>query len=485
MASIIEIKGNKCHILNESDFLFLEGLDLELSFKIQGAEYSKAYRSGRWNGRKRLMTNNLYFSLGLLPRVLDFYKSENKEVEVIDLNKYQELNPKDIFPRLKEINKTPRYYQIDAAAEAIKQKRGIIRACTGSGKTLTAALIIAQIGRKAIFYVIGKDLLWQTHKLFENIFQIPIGMIGDGICNIQDITVASIWSVCRAFGGGKAAITVNDDEGIGKEKALKEEWNEAIKLMVHSSSCNILDECHIAASDTMQLIGNEMCGEYSIGLSASPIRDDGQNLLTESIFGRIIVNTSASELIEKKYLVKPVIKFISVPKPKVFFSNYREIYKSYIVNNPERNELIIRAGISLVEQDFITMILYKEIAHGKLLYNEFVSKNMYCHILSGNDSTDVRKKVIEEILTGKCKLVLASSIFDIGIDLPNLSGLVLAGGGKSSIRAIQRIGRVIRSSPGKEMAAIIDFKDSVKYLREHSQIRRRIYESEPGFEIEF
>ena len=52
--------------------------------------------------------------------------------------------------------------------------------------------------------------------------------------------------------------------------------------------------------------------------------------------------------------------------------------------------------------------------------------------------------------------LIASKIFDQGVDIPNLDALVLAGSGKSSGRALQRIGRVIRNAPGKKKAIVVE-----------------------------
>jgi superfamily II DNA or RNA helicase len=82
--------------------------------------------------------------------------------------------------------------------------------------------------------------------------------------------------------------------------------------------------------------------------------------------------------------------------------------------------------------------------------------------------------VKEKITSGKIKCIVASTIYDIGVDLPILSGLIIAGGGKSSVRALQRVGRVIRLHPSKKQAAIIDFADQAPYLLEHSERRRDI-----------
>ena len=48
---------------------------------------------------------------------------------------------------------------------------------------------------------------------------------------------------------------------------------------------------------------------------------------------------------------------------------------------------------------------------------------------------------------------------------------------------MQRIGRVIRRADGKEKAIVVEFFDNCKYLREHSESRIKVYESEPGFKM--
>ena len=86
---------------------------------------------------------------------------------------------------------------------------------------------------------------------------------------------------------------------------------------------------------------------------------------------------------------------------------------------------------------------------------------------------------------GKLDVLIASKIFDQGVDIPELDALILAGSGKSSGRALQRIGRVIRKNDGKSIAIVVDFYDNAKYLRDHSEIRRKVYETEPAFSIKF
>jgi len=159
------------------------------------------------------------------------------------------------------------------------------------------------------------------------------------------------------------------------------------------------------------------------------------------------------------------------------------VYKEYITENIIRNNLIINNTKELLTKNYQVLVLFKHLQHGKNLCELFDKQNITYEYLSGSDPLEKRMKVKENLLSKKSNLVLASSIFDIGVDISSLSALILTGGGKSSIRALQRIGRVIRKFPGKKFAAIVDFYDDVKFLKTHSKKRYKIYSTETGFKI--
>lgn len=474
---------NSCKIVEEEDEELLGELDRELSFKILGAEFSQAYKGYvnelgefvSWDGKRHLLSETGKFPVGLLPRVMDFYASKKCHPNIIDERPQLAAPvPIDISNNLRAIGKKARSYQEFAAEKAIESDRGIIRLATGGGKTLIAALITAKLGKPTIVYVIGKDLLYQLQEFFSQIFDEPIGIIGDGKCEIKNINIATVWSVGQALGlKGKATL---DDEDASEKKIDPDKFRK-IKEMLLNTSVHIMDECHLAACDTVQIIAKNIKAEYVYGMSASPWRDDGADMLIEAFLGRKIVDISARDLIRQGYLVQPNIRFLA-PKPYEFKSGkYPRVYSKYIVENEQRNGMIIRATNSMVEQGFVPLVLFHTIKHGDVLFDQ-LKKSVPTALLSGKDSSKQREKIKKELEDGKIKCVVASKIFDIGVDLPILSGLVIAGAGKSSVRALQRIGRVIRPFPGKKMSAIIEFYDQAPYLSEHAEIRKCIYETE-------
>lgn len=478
-AKLVESTNNKFNRL----------IDKELSFLVPGAQYSPAYKgfysSGgqfvKWDGKKHLLKADLSFPIGLTERVLNLAKLENISLGVEDRrtkSSYQELS---ILSRLEELKKTPFPYQLDILAAAEKKEHGIIRLATGGGKTLVAALMTAKFNSSTVIYVIGKDLLHQIYNFFVSIFgSSVVGLIGDGECEIKDITIASVWTVGQALGIKKNKILLDEEED---EKNVSEDKYQDIKNFISSAKIHLFDECHIASCDTIQTIVENINPERLYGLSASPWRDDGSDLLIEAALGKNLIDISATYLIREGYLVQPKIKFLRVPGPtEKLKKNYQAIYKAYITDNQVRNEYVLKAAEQLIKLNCQSLILYREIQHGKKLY-EMLSKHLPIALLSGKDSQDIREKAKEDLTTGKISAILASTIFDIGVDIPSASGLVTAGGGKSSVRALQRIGRVIRSFPEKKCAYVYDFLDQAHYLQQHSEQRKRVYELEPGFKV--
>lgn len=485
----ILIRGNTSQITEESDANHVLALDKHLSFYVQGAEHTAAFRGFfnrdgdfvKWDGFKKLLTPTLQFPTGLLERVKDFYTTAGKTFELVDKRAAKSIGtPRDIIPNLEKLGKPPYPYQLEILDVIDKNDRGIIKVATGGGKSLIAALIAAKLGKKTIIYVIGKDLLYQFHTFFSEAFSEPIGIIGDGKCEIHDINIASIWTIGQAIGLKKKDILLDSDDD--EEEVSKNKYVEILKMM-KDCRVHIIDECHMSACETIQQVFKTASTEHLYGLSGSPWRDDGADLLIESVLGKYIVNISASYLIERDFLAQPLIRFRVVP-PYLYELErvYPSIYKKYVVENDARNALVLEAAKALVAKGYQTLVLFSSLKHGKILHDLF-KQHMKCAILDGSNDKDEREQVKKDLQNHQIDCVLASKIFDIGVDIPSLAGLVIACGGKSTVKALQRVGRVIRKYPGKKFAVVIDFIDQAPYLDNHSKVRYKIYTSEEGFDV--
>jgi len=200
----------------------------------------------------------------------------------------------------------------------------------------------------------------------------------------------------------------------------------------------------------------------------------------QGLFGRYVCDISASYLIKKDYLVQPIIRFVDLGSQTSKEKNYAGEYKDLIVNNELRNNIIVNLTNDFYEQGLSCLILVKQIDHGNYFKNNIPNSEF----LQGNDSSKKRNQAIDDIRNGDLKVLIATSLADEGLDIPSLDVLILAGSGKSSTRAYQRIGRVIRKYPNKKGAYVIDFKDGGKYMKRHSAARLRLYKKEELFIIE-
>lgn len=471
-----------------NDIETVDNLDKITSFYVEGYQYSRAFRNGfydqktgqfrHWDGKRHLLTSKMVFPTGLLARVCDFFKLHNIEYLIEDNRK---------FPPTQEelpIFFTPRFYQEEAVKEAIKNHRGIIRLGTGSGKTLAATMITAKYNLPSIIYVVGKDLLYQFHREMEKALKIEIGIIGDGNCKIMKHNVCSIWTAATAF-DLKTKVLLDDEDWSPEIVSVDKEQKIAIKKAIENSYLNIYDEAQFLATDTLQLIfkASKKC-VYCFGMTGTDWRDDGADLLLEAVCGNRIYNMSSSKLIDLGYLVQPKVVLINVPelitKPK---AHYATIYSDYIVNNKTRNFLIEDATRKLINKGRKVLILVKQLAHGKVLSE--ILHDVPLYFVNGEVDAETRTEVKQRLEDGTLKCLIASSVFDIGVDIPSLDAIVLGGGGKSTTRALQRIGRVIRKAEGKKNALVIDFIDNCQYLDKHSATRIAVYESESKFIISF
>jgi len=139
----------------------------------------------------------------------------------------------------------------------------------------------------------------------------------------------------------------------------------------------------------------------------------------------------------------------------------------------------------MVQQDKMTLILVRQINHGKIL-EELIPGSCF---ISGTSSKKKRKDHIQAMKNHEAPVTISTSIFDQGVDVKPLQVLIQAGSGKSPTRALQRIGRIIRpyeypDGTKKTEAIAIDFMDHCRYMLGHSKKRLKIYQTEPEFNIE-
>ena len=491
----LEVHHSNTYIKNieAEDKKFILRLNAFLSFRVQNFKFLWRYKNTQWDGKEYLLNghwqNDVYvpnysslsFRTGLLDRVIDFCKMENVNYVIVDERIYPKL-PKPI----KWIGAL-RDYQQKAVDDFIKHRRGIIAAATGSGKSLIITNIVSQINLPTVILCGTIDLVYQmVDHLETELENVKVGVVGDGICDIQRITVSTWQSAARAI-DKKANVYFYDYK-------VKEKFDPAkaddIKNMLKSASFIVLDESHCARAKTVQTILKAVDVPYLLGTSATPVRDEGDDLLIEAEFGQIFCNISASSLIKKGWLVKPKIEYHYIHNDKLIIGDqvakgsgeFHAIYKAHIVENENRNQLICDKAREMVLEGRKVLILvdYLE-SHGKIL--EEMLSDIKAEFLHSKVTSKKRKTLIKAFRSGEIDCVIATALADEGLDVPIISGEILAGGKRGKTKIKQRVGRALRPYQGKSDAKIIDFIDDGKFVLDHSLSRIASLKSEPEYYI--
>lgn len=472
-------------------------LQRALSFRPLGYEFSTMYNrwildsNGKkvrrmWDGWRRQIwkTKNrkrIYFPTGLLSLVRTHLDKNGIKYLLSNCR----IKPKKNMDLDFASDFKIRDYQDDVSDDGVTKGRGIIQIATGGGKTIVNAALIKKLGVKPfIIFVTSIDLLLQAKESLEAVLTqngkpIIVGQIGGGTVDIRDINVMTVQTAVRAVGEKWDKLKFDGDDSDDLTPILKQKAE--ILHLLRTTKGAICDEVQHWRAETCQLVARELdSAYYTYGCSATPYRDEGDDLMIQACFGKEIIELTASELIRDKWLIAPSIKIIHVRGETSPYRQWQQLYKDQVSENVEYNEMVASITNSYINEGRLVLVLVQQIKHGKMLAS-MIPDSVF---LSGNSPKKKREENIKKLRKKEISCIVSTVIFDEGIDVCPLDTLVLAGQGKSRVRAMQRIGRILRPYPGKEVATAIDFRIHQKYLFEHSISREKMYRTEEEYKIE-
>lgn len=457
------------------------------SFKVPGGDHKASqFRKAtngqcEWDGYRRLFNSQTQmFPVGLLSRITGLLNTVGISYEILSERTHID-RAFDIPCKPREI----RQYQRDIILPCIMNGTGVIQAATGSGKTTMAGSIISVFGKSCVFIVHTKDLLYQAKESFERLLDTDIGQIGDGVVDLQPITVATVQSLAMASSQVEMENYKYDEDGgefdnveLDNDKKNRiRQWAKTVGLVLFDEVQRVASRTAFSARFMFENADN------AFGLSASPWRDDGADLMIEGAFGPVIYRISASELIDQGYLVKPNILIKKVNNNIWSGMDYNTIYKTAIVENPMRNMQVCTDAVEQYRMGRCTLVLVTQVKHGKILQDIIRMGNIPAQFISGKSNAKHRKQVIEDMRAGKAPLVIATTIADVGLDVPRIQSIVEGGAGRSSVTALQRVGRAIRPFDGKDEAFYITYRDNAPYLNQQIDHKIDIWRTEKRFNI--
>lgn len=224
---------------------------------------------------------------------------------------------------------------------------------------------------------------------------------------------------------------------------------------------------------------------YRYYFSATPWRDHpaDQQLLVSSIGSKRIYELSPEEAIKLQSIAKPKYIQKHSPENKNYMKGlkkWRDVLEQGIIGNENRNKMIVEDALKDLDAGENVFIAVDEISHLEILKERFRQQGVIVDCIHGEQPRKVNQELIEKVGNQQSGITIGTMSVGEGTDMPNISSVILASGGKSSIRFLQRIGRGARKGTNQDKVAFIvrDYFDwFYDRLMRHSMARKKVFDT--------
>ncbi len=418
--------------------------DILSKFTINNPAYVSAEKQGRWTKNIEPMlyfaeqtSDGLTFPRGATADVHAMAKRHGP-VEVID----RRLSLPDIdlkfSGRLRE-------YQKNAVDGQLLKTFGVLESGTGSGKTVMAAAIIATRKQPTLILVHSKELMYQWRDRLREFLGIEVGLVGDGRCDIQPVTLAIVNTA-----------------------------RKKLDILSNRFGHVVVDECHRCPSTMFTEVLKAMPCMFQLGLSATPYRRDGLDPLIGWFVGIHRVKIPSDKL--KESVLSPSINAINTSFDYWYEDDYPNMISAMIIDR-NRNQLIASHINQQAKQGGIALVVSDRVGHLNRLA-ELVDAPY--RILTGRTSKKQRSEIVAEVRSGVVSILFSTtSLIGEGFDVAGLDSLFLTTPIRFSGRLKQVVGRILRPAAGKR-PVVFDFVDRPGILANQARARQIVYKSLRG-----
>lgn len=328
--------------------------------------------------------------------------------------------------------------QQSAVAEMLSHDVGVLCAPTAFGKTVIAAAMIASRGVNTLVLVHRMELLKQWQERLRAFLCLDKGAIG-------------------TIGGGKARPTGKIDIAVMQSLSRQGEVNPLVERYGHV----IVDECHHVGAVSFDAILKRTKAKYVLGLTATPIRRDGQQPIIFMQCGPIRHTAAKSAGAPHDLEVAPYSLHACIDlSPE---AGIQDVFR-HLANDQGRTAAIVSEIGRTFSQGRKVLVLTERTDHLEAISAALDGEIPQLFVLHGRMSRKQRAALIEklEALPSEAPRVLLATgrLVGEGFDHPPLDTLVLAMPVSWKGTLQQYAGRLHREHATKTDVRIIDFVDT-------------------------
>ncbi len=325
-----------------------------------------------------------------------------------------------------------------AVSAMLHHEVGVLCAPTAFGKTVTAAALIARRGINTLILVHRTELLkqWQERlKAFLGVSKEQLGTIG----------------------GGKSRATGKIDIAVMQSLSRKGEVNPVIE----NYGQIIVDECHHIGAISFDALLKRAKAKYVLGLTATPIRRDGQHPIIFMQCGPVRYKAERPATAPHHLEVHPRNRFQRIDLPAD--AAIQDVFR-YLATDAERTAQIAREVMENFRLGRKILVLTERTDHLDALQAALLPEIPNLFLLHGRMSRKQRSAItadLDSLPPDAPRVLLATGkLVGEGFDHPALDTLVLAMPVSWKGTLQQYAGRLHREHSTKTDVRIFDFVDT-------------------------
>lgn len=333
-----------------------------------------------------------------------------------------------------------REHQEEALASLNKMREegktiALVQGATGSGKSAIGVLDARSIGKRVLFLAHTKELVEQGVENFEKLWsEVSVGRFYENYHETDtQVVCGSIQSIIRNLD-----LFRPDD-----------------------FDYMIIDECHHASAKSYATILSYFRPSFTLGLTATPERADGEDLL--EVFQNVAHKLDIKDAVESGVLVPVrcirVKTNINLTDVRINGFKYNSMDLETTVVVPERNKLIVDTYLEYVK-DKSTVIFCTSVDHADKIAELLRNNGVKAESVSGKTENSKRKQILKDYENKKIKVLCACDLLNEGWDSPITEVLFMARPTMSKTIYMQQLGRGMRIHEGKEFLMVFDFVDN-------------------------
>ncbi|MHB1798697.1 MAG: TOTE conflict system archaeo-eukaryotic primase domain-containing protein [Vulcanimicrobiaceae bacterium] len=333
---------------------------------------------------------------------------------------------------------TLRLDQETAAVAMLRHDAGVLCAPTAFGKTVIAAAMIARRGVNTLVLVHRTELLKQWRERLQAFLGAGKGVIG-------------------TMGGGKAQLTGRIDIAVMQSLSRRGD----VHPLVERYGQVIVDECHHVGAVSFDAILKQTKARYVLGLTATPIRRDGQQPIIFMQCGPIRHMASNPAGAPRDLVVVPHMRDARIDVPVT--AGIQDVFR-HLAHDAERTDAIATEVKRAHDAGRKVLVLTERTDHLDAIQAALDGKVPPPFVLHGRLSRKQRAALIAELEalpSDAPRILLATGkLVGEGFDHPPLDTLVLAMPVSWKGTLQQYAGRLHREHARKSAVRIIDFVDA-------------------------